>query len=195
MHGPEEQEPREMFLQGHHHPCKQGQEHDTHPSAEMGTARLSSSLLTSGSCHHHLQGRYSCLAGVYSKGLWDFGSNSCSQTWPCNLHLAGIHNILHRNLERTAWKLRRIVLIQHSFNSCSKMPKRLQVAGSGFVDWTILILQALLCYANKTSYYQRQHRLNLCYALSQYRIKVARHRQLIKWQVAAYSFKCRINIF
>lgn len=70
-----------------------------------GTAGQTTSVLTSGSCHHHLEGCNSCLAGVYSEGLWNFGSNSCSQTWSCYLHLAGIHNVLHRNLERTAWKL------------------------------------------------------------------------------------------
>lgn len=70
-----------------------------------GTAGWSTLVLTSGSCHHHLEGCYSCLAGVYGEGVWDFGSNSCSQTWSSYLHLAGIHNILYRNLERTAWKL------------------------------------------------------------------------------------------
>lgn len=108
---PDEQEQREMLIQVVSPPL-QAEPGPCYPSKcrNGGTAGWSTSFLTSGSCHHHLKGCYSCLAGVYSEGLWDFGSNSCSQTWSCYLHLAGIHNILHRNLERTAWKLMRQVL-------------------------------------------------------------------------------------
>lgn len=89
----------------YHHLCKQCQDCVTPPERrDGGTAGWSTLVLTSGSCHHHLKGCYSCLAGVHSERLWDFGSNSRSQTRSCNLDLAGIHNILHRNLERTAWK-------------------------------------------------------------------------------------------
>lgn len=110
VHMPDEQEQREMLIQVVSPPLQEGPGPCYPLKQRWGTAGWRTSVLTSGPCHHHLKGCYSCLAGIYSEGLWDFGSNSCSQTWSCYLHLAGIHNILHRNLERAAWKLMQQVL-------------------------------------------------------------------------------------
>lgn len=106
VHTLDEQKQREMLIQVVSPPL-QARPGPCYPPKcrDGGTAGWSTLVLTSGSCHHHLEGCYSCLAGVYGEGVWDFGSNSCSQTWSSYLHLAGIHNILYRNLERTAWKL------------------------------------------------------------------------------------------
>lgn len=102
-HLTDEEDQREMLIQVASPPLQAGP--GPCPNADRGIARWNSLVLTSGTCHHHFKRCYSCLAGVYSEGLGDFGSNSCTQTWSCYLHLAGIHNILHRNLERTACKL------------------------------------------------------------------------------------------
>lgn len=107
VHMPDEQEHREILIQVVSPPLQAGPGSCHPPKCTAGWSTL---VLTSGSCHHHLKGCYSCLAGVHSERLWDFGSNRCSQTRSCNLHLAGIHNILHRNLERTAWKRMQQVL-------------------------------------------------------------------------------------